>query len=596
VADLGLPAFVVLTSDACLPASTRIWGTGGWLNPDRREALDWLTLSTLLGWRNAVIRVDERLPPGGTRGIRWLVVACDPIDLGERVIGWIARQLMSEPTLMVARAGSHGSLFANLAGAAAVPAMITGQSLVWTGPGGERRWTSRSTVRSSSLVATAGAETWATLDGQPCVSARRVGPSVAVTLAFHPSEIRDCDPAGTALIKTLLVSGAQRPVAWLDLEGALVLRMDDAGGAQNVHSRSWQYSKLRAEDWSALSRELERLKARLAVGYSAGWVDDGDASRGRLTVGGSDVPREPGRVYPSSLVLYEDRAGNAPGRISDYRSEFRGIQALRHAGLGDVEVHGFTHMHPDGAAWARADDRFDNVSWFRELGHEAQDTIASRPAERHPLALALESLRDQFGVTPTTAICPGDRWTDDTLERALDLDMQFVGSYYLAVRHGPRFCWCQHVCAPYLDTPDAAWFESELPVIGYFHDRDLALEGTAWMRRRLEAWTEAGARRMIDFRELAGALSRTVAIEETNGGLAISIAGAGGTALVKPLPVLFTSDRGCPEHVAVEMEQRRFLLPAEEARAGIGRVFFPALDGVSSNLMKGPSSPFRRGE
>ena len=575
MADPELPPFVVLTSDACLPASKRIWGTGGWLHPSRREALDWLTLSTLLGWQNAVIRVDEPLPSGGTRRIRWLIVACDPTDLGERVIDWIARQMMNEPTLMVARAGSHGSLLANLAGAAGDRAVITGQSLVWTGPGGERRWTSRCMVQSNCLVADAGTETWTRLDGQPCVSARRVGPSLAITLGFHPSEIRDCDPAGTALMKKLLVSGAQRPVAWLDLEGALVLRMDDAGGAQNVHSRSWQYSKLRVEDWSAISNELERLNGRLSVGYSAGWVDDGDASRGRLTVGGNEVPREPGRVYPSSLVLYEDRAGNAPGRISDYRSEFCGIQALRQAGLGDVEAHGFTHMHPDGAAWARADDRFDNVSWFRELGHEMQDAIAVRSPERHPLALALESLREQFGVVPTTVICPGDRWTDEALERALDLDLRLVGSYYLAVRHGPCFCWCQHVCAPYLDTPDAAWFESELPVIGYFHDRDLALEGTAWMRRWLEAWKAAGARRMIDFRELAGALSRTVQIEETNSGVEITVANDGGPALVRPLPVLFTSDRGCPQHVAVEMQRRRFLLPAEETGAGIGRVFLP---------------------
>jgi hypothetical protein len=317
------------------------------------------------------------------------------------------------------------------------------------------------------------------------------------------------------------------------------------------------------------------LNGRVSLGYSAGWIDDGDALRGRLTVNGKDVPREAGRVHPSSLVVYEDRAGHSPGCVSDYRSEFRGIQALRRAGCGDVEVHGFTHVHPDGAKWACAADRFNNISWFREFGEEAQSTIERRSAAQHPLTLALESLRHQFGVVPTTLICPGDQWTDRTLERALDLDLQLVSSYYLAVRNGARFCWCQHVCAPYLDAPDPDWFTAELPVIGYFHDRDLAVEGIAWMRRWLEKWKTAGARRFIDFRELAGALSRTVRMDETDGGSVIGVSEAGATPLVRPLPILFKCNRFCPRQITIEMRAGRRPHPAEEAAAGIGRVCLP---------------------
>src|SRR5262245_20926137 len=346
MADRELPPFVVVTSDVSLPAASRVWGTGGWMHPGRREALDWVTLSALLGWQNGVIRIEDGdLPPRGAHGIRWLVVACDAADLTERMVDWIAQQAMTGPLLVVTRAGEPRTPIARFTGAALDPAVTTGQTLVWTGPGRERRWTSRRACQSHTLLATSDSETWATLDGKPCVSARRMGPSLAVTLGFHPSDIRDCGPAGTALIKNLLVFGAPGPVAWFDLEGTLVLRMDDPGGAQNVHSASWQYAKLRAEDWSAVASDLERLAGRLSVGYSAGWVDDGDASRGRLTVGGEDVAREPGRVHPSSLVVYAARAAHSPGCLSDYRSEFRGIQALRQKGLGDVEVHGFTHMH-----------------------------------------------------------------------------------------------------------------------------------------------------------------------------------------------------------------------------------------------------------
>ena len=155
-------------------------------------------------------------------------------------------------------------------------------------------------------------------------------------------------------------------------------------------------------------------------------------------------------------------------------------------------------MHPDTEAWAKAPDRYATApatSWYRELGQAAQATIAARPPEHHPLALGIAAFQQFFAVHPTTLICPGDQWTLDVPERALDLGLQMVGSYYLAIRDGDRFCWTQHVCAPYLDKPDAAWFDAGLPVVGYFHDYELALEGVPWMSRWLDQWQVAGAKK-----------------------------------------------------------------------------------------------------
>jgi hypothetical protein len=177
--------------------------------------------------------------------------------------------------------------------------------------------------------------------------------------------------------------------------------------------------------------------------------------------------------------------------------EFHGIQALRTAGLGDVELHGYTHIHPDTEAWARAPDRYEGgpaLSWYRELGTAAHATLAARPLEQHPLALGVAALQHYFHVCPTTLVCPGDQWTPEVPERALDLGLQLVGSYYLAMRQGDRFCWTQHVCAPYLNEPNPAWFDAGLPVVGYFHDRELALEGVDWISRWLDHWQAAGPR------------------------------------------------------------------------------------------------------
>ena len=408
---------------------------------------------------------------------------------------------------------------------------------------------------------------------------RPVGRGVITTLGFHPSQARDVDGSATALLKHLLIYSSTMPVAWLDLEGTLVLRMDDPGGAQNVYSRRWSYPKLGEAAWAAIGADLRRRDARLSVCYVAGWVDDGDALRGTLEVGGRRLPRVPGKVYPSPLVKYQDHAGHTPGTLHDYEAEFRGIQSLRTAGLGDVELHGYTHMHPDTEAWAKAPDRYEGwpaTSWYRELGKAAQATLATRPPEKHPLALGVAAFHQYFNVRPTTLICPGDQWTLDVPERALDLGLQMVGSYYLAIRDGARFCWTQHVCAPYLDKPDAAWFDAGLPVVGYFHDYELALEGVPWMSRWLDQWQAAGAKKFIDFRELAAAIGRRLHLEEHDGALHLQVESEGAPALVRPLPVaLYVPSKRLPAYVSVLLHDRVLSLPVYPLGDGLGRVLLP---------------------
>src|SRR5262249_4590135 len=233
--------------------------------------------------------------------------------------------------------------------------------------------------------------------------------------------------------------GARAPVAWHDLEGTLILRMDDAGGSQNVHLRSWSYAKLVETEWAAVGEDLRRRNGRLSIGYVSGWVDDGDPERGMLRVAGQPVDGVSGRVHPSPLVTYHGRAGLAT--VNDYQAEYRGIQALRAQGLADVELHGYTHMHADPAAWAKAPDRFETKSWYRELGRAAEKIISALPPDQRPLALGMEAIRRYFSVVPTTAIFPGDDFINATVERALDLGLRLVSSYYLALRDRDRFCW-----------------------------------------------------------------------------------------------------------------------------------------------------------
>ncbi len=84
-----------------------------------------------------------------------------------------------------------------------------------------------------------GAAVWATLDGQPAITALRAADgSTVATVGLGVGQARAGGP-GTAVLKRLLTCGCPFPTAWLDLAGAVVLRMDDPGDSANVHLRSW---------------------------------------------------------------------------------------------------------------------------------------------------------------------------------------------------------------------------------------------------------------------------------------------------------------------------------------------------------------------
>jgi hypothetical protein len=568
---------LVVASEAELPPTQRVWGTGGWLPPEQREALDWLTLSRLLGWGVTVTRrTGSGLDADLSGGTRWVVIACDPDHLSEESIKQLTSWLAAEPILVVARAGGVDGAFARLAGAARAPKRVGGRSVRWIGPGPMRSWRSRNTLDADVLELAQDTETWATLEGRILIAARQVGRGAVTTLSFHPSQARDVNGIATALLKHLLIWGVSAPVAWFDLEGSLILRMDDPGGAQNVHYRSWSYPKLGEAEWATIGNDLRRRNARLSIGYVAGWVDDGDAERGMLKVADRVPSRVPGRIHPSPLVRYWERASHTPGMLHDYEAEFRGIQALRAAALGEVELHGYAHVHPDSIAWAQAADRYESTSWYRELGKPAAAIIATRPPDEHPLALGIEAFHRYFGAHPTTLICPGDQWTNDVLERALDLGLHLVSSYYLALRDRERFCWAQHVFAPYLDEPDSAWFNAGLPVVGYFHDREPALEGVGWIGRWLDRWQAAGAQSLLDFRELASILNRRLHFRERNGELRLSVISEGAPALVRPLKVAIRgSGRQLPTRLSVLLDDRDLSLRIHPLGHSVGHLILP---------------------
>jgi hypothetical protein len=509
---------LVLTSTAQRATTGPSWGHGGWLMPHEREALDWATLGRLCGWDVEVVTGPPVAPA------RWLIIACDPDKVDRATTQAIARRLERQPLLVVTRAPAAGTVLSELTGVTRMGARHAGHALRWQGPGAKHQWRLEEPVEADALALASGVRPWALLERDPAIAVSRRGRGLVATLAFHPSAARDSDGSATALLRHLLVTGASAPVAWLQFEGVVVLRMDDPGSSEAAYHRSWAHPRLRPSEWRLAGDELARRRGRMAIGYVPGWVDDGDQSRGYLEIQGRAEERIGGKVHSSRAVVYRDRAGVSPGRVHDLAAQATAIDALRRRGVVELELHGFTHVHPDRKRWSRSLDRAEQLNWYRELNHVGPGA--------DPLRVALKYFERDWSLHPTTVIPPGDAWGEHTLRRALDLGFELFDSYYLAIRHGSQWWWSQHVCSPYLDLAGESWFRAGLPVVGYFHERDIAIEGVHWFTDQLNAWERAGTRRFIDFRELAVALACRPSVRLIGGAPVVDL---GLPAEVKPV-------------------------------------------------------------
>jgi len=506
---------LIISSKARELNASSLLGTGGWLPPADREVLDWMTLIKWMGWKFKLIDpVEFNHKLIHESQIKWIILTDNANEFDPVLIESLFEILEASPVLIVSGSGRRGSHFSNRFGASIVATAATVSKLDWTGVPENKTWNCRKGVSIATLECREGIEPLVTANENILVAVNKRKEGKWVVLSFHPSKARDREGSFTALIKHILVYQSCSPVAWFNFENTLVLRMDDPGSSEIVHHSIYQNTKLTEADWKVIGEELQKRKARMTLGYVPGWVDDGDNTRGNLIINGANTIRSKGKVYPSPLVKYVAIEKEWKKKVFDYESEFRGIQQLRKKGLVEAELHGYTHIHPDKESWINAHDRYDNKAWYREFGRNTIDYIKNMTAEEHPFESGLKAFQEIFQTDPSALICPGDEFTNDVLAKAMEAGLMFVSSYYLAVRIDNRLCWDQYVCAPYLDRYDPSWFDAGLPVVGYFHDFDISINGADWLSECLENWQQAGVKYFIDFRELAGIVSHTISLNK----------------------------------------------------------------------------------
>jgi hypothetical protein len=206
----------------------RIWGSPSWLSPERREAVDWVTLARFLGWGCVVVHATDAALNLEAGRPRVIIVACEPDVLSEKLKAALLFTLQAENVLVLARAGETGKPWTQLAGCDA-EAQCNGRLLEWIGPGPGSRWHTRRRFGAKRLHCNADVAPWLTLDGSTIVAARQIGRGTVVTLGLHPSGARDQEGCATAFLKHLLLCGTSHDMPALNWANTMILRMDDPG-------------------------------------------------------------------------------------------------------------------------------------------------------------------------------------------------------------------------------------------------------------------------------------------------------------------------------------------------------------------------------
>src|SRR5262249_54839467 len=156
-----------------------------------------------------------------------------------------------------------GTRLAELSGVSRGSEMTSARTVTWAHRNRREQWTFRDPVTLAPAAHADRCHVWSTAGDVPLIIAADVDRSVVARVVAHPTEWREADPAGTALLKRLLTHGTPGAMAWLDWSRTLLLRMDDPGGAQNVYSRDWSYPKIGPAGWTEIGRALASRNARM---------------------------------------------------------------------------------------------------------------------------------------------------------------------------------------------------------------------------------------------------------------------------------------------------------------------------------------------
>ncbi len=257
----------------------------------------------------------------------------------------------------------------------------------------------------------------------------------------------------------------------------VVLFMDDMGTSDKTFLSYWSYLSPAEETIrKGLIEPLKKYKAVLAQDVNTGFVDKG--SRRVLN------PWTQNHV-PDALV---------PGRVHDFASTKRGLDAGLREGVFEIQSQGWTHMLPDlesppGPWWDAPMDGAGSLPWWTEFGDPIRKKEIPAAVQKFHMQRSIEQIREDFGVTPLFLIRGGGGFgrslPNHTARIAAELGFgisELGGDEYLGPDFVinlqpvlPRGGWAHDQAISPRNIP----WTIDAPYYLVFHDRDVSVDPTS---------------------------------------------------------------------------------------------------------------------
>ena len=257
----------------------------------------------------------------------------------------------------------------------------------------------------------------------------------------------------------------------------MVLFMDDMGTSDKTFLSYWSYLSPTEETIrKGLIEPLKKYHAVIAQDVATGFVD-----------------RESQRVLNPWKQEHVPDALH-PGRVHDYTSTKRGLDAGLREGVFEIQSHGWTHMLPDlesppGPWWNAPLDGTGSLNWWTEFGDEVRKKEIPAITQMFHMRRGIEYIQEDFGVTPLFLMRGGGGFSRSFPNNSGRLAAQLgfgiselAGDEYLGPDFVinlqpvlPRMGWAYDQT---ISPKDLAW-TIDAPYYLVFHDRDLSIDPTS---------------------------------------------------------------------------------------------------------------------
>ncbi len=232
-----------------------------------------------------------------------------------------------------------------------------------------------------------GASVLANRGPHPFLTVREDGGGRVCWLGVHRASAQIQRQTVRDLFKRCLV-WAQGYALYAEYARSILLFMDDMGTSDKTFLSYWSY-RTPDEDQirQGLIEPLKRHGAVLMQNVNTGFVDR--QSRRVLN------PWKQERVA-DTLV---------PGRVHDFASTKRGLDAGLREGVFEIQSQGWTHMLPDldsppGPWWTAPMDGAGSLGWWTEFGDPVRNKEVPAALQTFHMQRSIEQIAEDFGVRP----------------------------------------------------------------------------------------------------------------------------------------------------------------------------------------------------